>query len=91
MSEGRYIATVFLCLLLATSACTSIQDEGFSAYGRGDYATALKFYRPLAEKGGPYDHSQYMLGWMYANGHGVPQDYAEAAKWYKKVYAAVTN
>ncbi len=28
--------------------------------------------------------AQYNLGWMYANGNGVPQDDAEAVKWYKK-------
>ena len=27
---------------------------------------------------------QYNLGVMYANGQGVPQDYAEAARWYRK-------
>ena len=27
---------------------------------------------------------QYNLGVMYLNGQGVPQDYAEAAKWYRK-------
>lgn len=28
--------------------------------------------------------AQYDLGVMYAEGHGVPQDYAEAATWYQK-------
>jgi len=23
------------------------------------------------------------LGWFYSNGHGVPQNYGEAAKWYR--------
>ena len=27
--------------------------------------------------------AQYNLGVMYDNGEGVPQDYAEAAKWYR--------
>ncbi len=27
---------------------------------------------------------QYNLGIMYDNGRGVPQDYVEAAKWYRK-------
>jgi TPR repeat protein len=26
--------------------------------------------------------AQLNLGTMYANGHGVPQDYAEAVKWF---------
>lgn len=27
--------------------------------------------------------AQYNLGGMYANGWGVPQDYAEAVRWYR--------
>ena len=41
----------------------------------------MKFYRLAAEQG--YADAQYNLGVMYANGHGVSQDYAEAAKWYR--------
>ena len=28
--------------------------------------------------------AQYNLGYMYTNGRGVPKDYAEAVKWYRK-------
>jgi hypothetical protein len=47
-------------------------EEGVAAYKRGDYATALKKWRPLAEAGDAT--AQYNLGVMYANGYGVPQD-----------------
>lgn len=56
-------------------------DEGMAAYQRGDYATALKEWRPLAEQGDAT--AQYNLGVMYRNGQGVPQDYKEAVKWYR--------
>ncbi len=46
----RTLATVFLCLLLATPAWAGF-DEGVAAYHRGDYATALREFRPLAEQG----------------------------------------
>jgi hypothetical protein len=36
---------------------------------------------PLADKGNAV--AQFFLGVMYLNGHGVPQDYTEAAKWYR--------
>ncbi len=36
-----------------------------------------------ADIGCPF-FSQYSLGVMYANGQGVPQDYAEAVRWYRK-------
>ncbi len=28
--------------------------------------------------------AQYNLGFLYRNGHGVPQDYAKALQWYRK-------
>ncbi|WP_269467350.1 tetratricopeptide repeat protein [Candidatus Thiodictyon syntrophicum] len=28
--------------------------------------------------------AQSKLGWMYLKGQGVPQDYAQAAAWYRK-------
>jgi len=80
----RFITTVFLCLLLATPAWAGF-DEGVAAYNRGDYATALREFRPLAEQGRAA--AQYNLGVMYDKGRGVPQDYAAAVKWYRKAAA----
>ncbi len=57
-------------------------DEGWAAYDRRDYATAVREWRPLAEQGNVY--AQSSLGNMYNMGLGVPQDYAEAARWYRK-------
>jgi hypothetical protein len=48
----------------------------------GDYATALRLLRPLAERGNR--QAQYNLAVMYANGRGVPRDEAEANRWYRK-------
>ena len=57
-------------------------DEGAAAYKRGDYATALREWRPLAKQGNA--NAQFFLGVMYDKGLGVPQDYAEALQWYRK-------
>ncbi len=57
-------------------------NEGVDAYNRGDYATAVRELRPLAEQGDA--SAQFFLGSMYYMGTGVPRDYAEAAKWYRK-------
>ncbi len=57
-------------------------DEATAAYQRGDYATALREWRPLAEQG--VADAQYNLGVMYGEGLGVPQDYAEAVGWWRK-------
>ncbi len=50
------------------------------AYERGDYETALKEWRPLAEQGEMV--AQWSLGVMYERGRGVPQDYVQAYRWY---------
>ena len=55
--------------------------DGKAAYKVGDYATALKEWRPLAEQGDA--GAQYNLGFMYDRGYGVPENDAEAVKWYR--------
>jgi len=47
---------------------------------RGDYATAMRPLRPLAEQGNA--DAQYKLGRMYDGLQGAPHDKAEAARWY---------
>ena len=54
--------------------------KGVDAYNSGDFATALREWRPLAEQGDA--RAQFNLGLMYDNGEGVPQDYKSALKWY---------
>ena len=46
-------------------------------------ATALKELLPPAKAGDP--DAQLSLGLMYAKGQGVPQDPAEAVKWFRLV------
>ena len=57
-------------------------DEGVAAHERGDYATALREFRPLAERG--LAEAQANLGMMFEKGQGVPQSHAEAVKWYRR-------
>ncbi|MDA0653367.1 MAG: hypothetical protein O3C49_08845, partial [Proteobacteria bacterium] len=64
---------LFLCLLLATPAGAGY-DEGMAAHSRGDYAAALREWRPLAEQGNA--DAQYNLGYMYENAQGLPLDHA---------------
>ena len=54
--------------------------EGWDAYDRNDYATALKEWKTLAEQGNAT--AQYSLAVMYAKGQGVPQDYIYAHMWF---------
>ena len=56
-------------------------DEAVAAYGRGDYATAVRGFLVHAEQGDA--DAQFNLGVMYANGRGVLKDEAEAVRWYR--------
>ena len=56
-------------------------QAGMDAYERGDYHTAMKGWRPLANQG--YPLAQATLGLMYTEGEGVAQDYQEAVRWYR--------
>ncbi len=76
----RVISAVIVLIGLAAPAWAGF-DEGVAAYNRGDYATALREWRPLAEQGDA--SAQLNLGSMYDAGVGVSQDYAEAVRWYR--------
>ena len=56
-------------------------EDSQAAYDRADYAMALRLLEPLAKQGNSI--AQDMLGIMYRNGHGVPQNNAEAAKLFR--------
>ena len=71
-----------ISLLVAGPAIAEPFEDATKAYYRGDYETAYRLIKPLAEQGLP--EAQFNLGLMYDKGQGVPQDYAEAVKWYRK-------
>jgi uncharacterized protein len=79
--------TAILCLTLAVllgSAGTSWSadfQKGLDAYNKQDYATALREWTPLAEKGDA--RAQSNLGEMYYYGEGVSEDDKTAVKWYR--------
>ena len=52
---------------------------GTAAYYRQDYDLALKTLAPLAEQSEP--KAQHILGFMYANGYGVPKNIETAVRW----------
>ena len=79
---NRITLTLATVLSLAFTQVTA-QDfnKGYEAYNTGDFDTAVKEWKPLAEQG--YASAQFNLGIMYEYGDGVPKDYANAVKWYK--------
>jgi uncharacterized protein len=76
------IASGFLALTLFGGAAAGPLEDGFAAYQRDDFPAAMRIWRPLADQGDPV--AQNNLGVMYANGQGVPQDYAQALIWTRK-------
>ncbi len=61
-------------------------DAGLEAYERDDYAAALREFQALAEQGSA--KAQFALGYMYGEGNGVPRDYGEVAKWWRRSLAS---
>ena len=68
-------------LLLISIAGNASADgvKGFEAYEKGDYATALKEFLPLAESG--QTSAEAAVGQMYFEGKGMAPDPKQAARW----------
>src|ERR1700690_3317621 len=79
----RLLLTTMTVLLLlgAGVAWSGNYEDGVAASERSDYATALRLWRPLAEKG--LAAAQNDLGMIYLKGHGVAHNDAEAEKWFR--------
>jgi TPR repeat protein len=71
-----------LAAVLAAVPAFADFQAGVDAYQKGDYVGAAKEWRPLAESGDPI--AQFNLGLLYLDGHGVPQNPAEAANWFRR-------
>lgn len=72
-----------LCVALAVALPARADFEaGVAAARTGDYATALREWRPLAESGNR--DAQFNLALLYENGFGVAKDGAQAAHWFRR-------
>lgn len=76
------VALIVLIGLGGAGSARADFDAGYRAYQSGDYETALREWKPLAEQGDAV--AQNNFGFMYSEGLGVPQDYMESWKWYRK-------
>jgi hypothetical protein len=80
MMAGRRALCVLVLVLVATCrAMAGPSQDGVAAFRRQDYAAAVAIFGRLAERGDA--RAQAYIGFMYANGYGVPQNYIEAASW----------
>lgn len=84
---ARLLPVVILCALAGTAllgpaeAAPSVR-QGVAAIARQDYVAAVAIIGPLAQRGDP--DAQALLGHLYAEGRGVPQNYTQAAIWYRR-------
>ena len=71
-------AGAVLFFSMPTMAAQTVRD-GIEAWQRGDYASAVTIWRPLASKGDA--DAAFNLGQAYRLGRGVPVDLATAQGW----------
>jgi uncharacterized protein len=81
MKQLLFLPTLLLSFLFANPAFSADLNKGADAYAKGDYATALREWKPLAEQGN--FRAQHNLGTIYDFGRGVPKNYKTAFKWYE--------
>lgn len=80
----RFVQIALIAISATLASPVEAQDyyAGALAHSRGDYATAVEIWRPIAERGDA--DAQAALARAYQEGEGVPQDYSEAARWLHK-------
>lgn len=78
-------AGALMAIVMAAPAVASVKD-GVDAWQRGDYASAVATWRPLAEAGD--GDAAFNLAQAYKLGRGVPTDLGQAKTWYGKAAQA---
>jgi TPR repeat protein len=76
------LAASCIGVAVAGSAIAGPFEDGAAAYQRGDYEAAYLRWHSIAELGDR--NAQYNIARLYYQGKGVPQDFGEAARWYRR-------
>jgi TPR repeat protein len=78
----RAIPAVLVCVaVFSNPAAADRLRNGIRAFAAHDYVTAARIFTDLAPLGDA--RAQTYLGYMFAYGKGVPQNYMVAAGWYR--------
>jgi TPR repeat protein len=72
--------TFAIGVMLVSSGFASSVTTALKAYDDGDYNAASTIFEGLASRGDAA--AQNELGYLYAQGHGVKQDYIRAHMWF---------
>ena len=71
-------AAIILVLTFAAPMAAGPLEDGYAAYQRGDFATAMQIMRPLADQG--HVTAQNLVGLLYYFNYGG--DYVSAYMWF---------
>ncbi|MBC8285234.1 MAG: sel1 repeat family protein [Nitrospinae bacterium] len=77
----KYVFGILFTGYILIGCASTDYQRGRDAFDRGDYDTAVKEFRSLAEQNDP--RGQYALAIMYDLGEGVPKNPEEALKYYR--------
>ncbi|MEQ9561971.1 MAG: tetratricopeptide repeat protein, partial [Woeseiaceae bacterium] len=77
----RYPVLLALLVLATRPAAAADFMAGIEAFKRGDYATALAEWLPMAEGGDL--NAMYNVALIYDQGLGLPSDKLRALRWYR--------
>lgn len=85
--SGRQMIFGAAAAFAALTAAPALADvkSGVDAWARGDFAAAVREWRPAADKGDA--DAQFNMGQAYRLGRGVPVDLAIARSWFQKAAA----
>lgn len=73
-------AAALIFWVIPIPALAQKYDKAINAYAKGNFVTAMQEWKLLANDGDAI--AQNMIGDFYLKGVGVPQDYAESARWF---------
>ena len=78
------LVVIFLPIFILNppTAWSADYQKGLEAAKKGDFVSANREWRPLAEQGNA--NAQFSLGNMYQFGDGVIKDHQIAAQWYER-------
>jgi TPR repeat protein len=83
MGRRRFrLVVVALVALWAGAAAAQDFAAGMRAHLAKDYGESRRIFHSLADAGNV--RAQFMMGTVYEQGLGVPQDLAAAARWYRR-------
>ena len=86
---NRLLLTLLLLFGTCTVAVAEDLNDGIAAYRSNDYATAFAKFTKAAEAGDA--DAQVIVGGMYDDGEGVPQDFVQAYKWFNIAASTETD